>query len=162
MTEVQAVDKVEALKELQKAIKGIDITSGDRLDIARPIMEILKNYGVTSFTFKVPFPSFNDGDPCFAYVSETFNFKADYAHVDDQTLDEVDIYNVEDCFAQYLTETGRSVDVSPKELEVILRAFYNTYELLLDLDKCPTSVKLTYTWDAAGFLSEEEESYYVY
>lgn len=155
------MDKIAKLAEFQDGIKAIQITKLDRIELVRPIMDVLKDYGITSFQIRIPFPSFNDGDPCYPYVSETLRFEAPDLGEDDQILEEVYLYAFDEIFEEYLRITGKEPKVSPPEFLKIFEAYFETCQRLLKANKSPTSVQLTYTWDGNGLLTETEEGHYV-
>ena len=178
--DVQA--KLEMARSLQDQITSIELGEDDRLVLMRPLMVALAPYGMTSFTIRIPFPTYNDGDPCHAYVSDSITLDVcvfpSPPHEDDEADEEEDeeddARNEESYEDKYSFESDdlasslKDYNTDPsvpnpmpfEEVGTLWDLIYHQFEVMLLLDKMPTSCELRYFW-VDGALVASEDEYYV-
>lgn len=149
------MDKIEALLEIKRQLDLIELDSQDLANFVKPLLVEVRKYGFTSFRIAIPFPSFNDGDPCEPYVSEYVGFGSD------GDVCEEYVGGWEDNFKAIQAE-GRCEDgaLSPTDLQAKMLQVYNTFEELLDIGKAPSAVTLTFQMDGDSVTVDEEGNVY--
>lgn len=164
-------EKLAKIKAIQKELEAVEVTQADRIALVTPLLEPLWDLGVNTVQLRILVPSFNDGDPCVAYVDDSFYMNllrtsnpvrdeddeddeeeggyGDYEEEDDDTV----VYS--DDLAKFVTDLGGTP--SPAQSKEVVRQYFSTLEDLLQFNKIPVQVSLTYHRNDDGVVTEEED-----
>jgi hypothetical protein len=150
------MDKIEALLEIKRQLDLVELDNQDLANFVKPLLVEVRKYGFTSFRISIPFPSFNDGDPCEPYVSEYVGFGTPLGDVREEYVGDWLA-----CFEGLKTGGKCQGDaLNPTDLEAQMIQIYQTFESLLDLGKSPSAVNLTFTLEGDSVTVDEEENVY--
>jgi hypothetical protein len=163
-------EKLAKIKAIQKELEAVEVTQADRIALVTPLLEPLWDLGVNTVQLRILVPSFNDGDPCVAYVDDRFymniNMGANIARdEDDEDEEEGDYsgYEVDDDdtvvdsddLAKFVKDLGGTP--SPAQSKEVVRQYFSTLEDLLQFNKIPVQVSLTYHRNDDGVVTEDED-----
>ena len=149
------MDKIQALLEIKKQLDPITVTKEDLAALVKPLLVEAQKYGFTVFCISIPFPSFNDGDPCEPYLDENIGFGTSYGVREEYFADW--LARFEEVRAGGYCKEGA---LSPADLEAQMLRVWETFAALLDLGKSPTAVTLTFTLAGDNVTVGEEDNTY--